>query len=85
MVVPKRQSRIDGLDQKILSLYAKGMSVSDIKMQIQELYGTEISESLISRVTDNIMDEVRSWHHRPLEAIYAIIYFDALVVISKTR
>ena len=61
MLVPKRQSRIDGLDQKILSLYAKGMSVSDIKMQIQELYGTEISESLISRVIDNIMDEVRSW------------------------
>jgi len=83
MLVPKRQSRIDGLDQKILSLYAKGMSVSDIKMQIQELYGTEISESLISRVTDNIMDEVRSWQHRPLESIYAIIYFDALVVKKR--
>ena len=80
VLVPKRQTRIDGLDQKILSLYAKGMSVSDIKMQIQELYGAEISESLISRVTDNIMDEVRSWQHRPLEAIYAIVYFDALVV-----
>ena len=80
MLVPKRQSRIDGLDQKILSLYAKGMSVSDIMMQIQELYGAEISESLISRATDNIMDEVRSWQHRPLESIYAIIYFDALVV-----
>ncbi len=85
MLVQKRQSRIDGLDQNILSLYAKGMSVSDIKMQIQELYGAEISESLISRATDNIMDEVRSWQHRPLESIYAIIYFDALVVISKTR
>jgi putative transposase len=80
VLLPKRQTRIDGLDQKILSLYAKGMSVSDIKMQIQELYGAEISESLISRVTDNIMDEVRSWQHRPLEAIYAIVYFDALVV-----
>lgn len=80
VLVPKRQTRIDGLDQKILSLYAKGMSISDIKMQIQELYGAEISESLISRVTDNIMDEVRSWQHRPLEAIYAIVYFDALVV-----
>lgn len=80
LLVPKRQTRIDGLDQKILSLYAKGMSVSDIKLQIQELYGAEISESLISRVTDNIMDEVRSWQHRPLESIYAIVYFDALVV-----
>ena len=80
VLVPKRQTRIDGLDQKILSLYAKGMSLSDIKIQIQELYGAEISESLISRVTDNVMDEVRSWQNRPLEAIYTIVYFDALVV-----
>lgn len=79
-LVAKRQTRIDGLDQKILSLYAKGMSLSDIKIQIEELYGAEISESLISRVTDNIMDEVRSWQNRPLEAVYAIVYFDALVV-----
>jgi len=56
------------------------MSLSDIKIQIQELYGAEISESLISRVKDNVMDEVRSWQNRPLEAIYTIVYFDALVV-----
>ncbi len=80
VLVPKRQTRIDGLDQKILSLYAKGMSLSDIKIQIHELYGAENSESLISRVTDNVMDEVRSWQNRPLEAIYAIVYFDALIV-----
>ncbi len=80
VLVPKRQTRIDGLDQKILSLYAKGMSLSDIKIQIHELYGAENSESLISRVTDNVMDEVRSWQNRPLEAIYAIVYFDALMV-----
>ena len=79
-LVAKRQTRIDGLDQKILSLYAKGMSLSDIKIQIEELYGAEISESLISRITDNIMDEVRSWQNRPLESVYAIVYFDALVV-----
>ena len=60
VLVPKRQTRIDGLDQKMLSLYAKEMSISDIKIQIQGLCGAEISESLISRVTDNIMDEVRS-------------------------
>lgn len=80
VLIPKRQTRIDGLDQKILSLYAKGMSLSDIKIQMHELYGAEISESLISRVTDNVMDEVRSWQNRPLEAIYAIVYFDALIV-----
>jgi putative transposase len=83
VLVPKRQSRIDGLDQKIISLYAKGMSISDIKIQIQELYGAEISESLISRVTDNITDEVRSWQNRPLEEVYTIVYFDALVVKVK--
>lgn len=82
-LIPKRQTRIDGLDQKILSLYAKGMSLSDIKIQIEELYGAEISESLISRVTDNIMDEVRLWQNRALEAVYAIVYFDALIVKVK--
>ena len=56
------------------------MSLADIKIQIHELYGAEISESLISRVTDNVMDEVRCWQNRPLEAIYAIVYFDALIV-----
>ncbi|MFU7501452.1 MAG: transposase [Candidatus Tisiphia sp.] len=75
VLVPKRQKRIDGLDQKILSLYATGMSLSDIKIQIHELYGAEINESLISRVTDNVMDEVRSWQNRPLEAIYGYSIF----------
>jgi len=78
--VPKRQSRIEGLDQKVLSLYAKGMSLSDIKIQLKELYGTEISESLISRITDDILDEVKAWQSRPLDSAYAIIYFDCLVL-----
>jgi len=79
-IIPKRQTRIDGLDQKILSLYAKGMSLSDIRLQLKELYDTEISESLISKVTDEIMDEVRAWQSRPLESIYPIVFFDCLVV-----
>lgn len=83
IIIPKRQTRIDGLDQKILSLYAKGMSVSDIKIQIQELYGAEISEGLISRVTDDILDEVKAWQSRPLEAVYGIVFFDCLVVKVK--
>ena len=53
ILIPKRQTRIDGLDQKILSLYAKGMSLSDIKMQLEELYGAQVSESLISKITDD--------------------------------
>ncbi len=75
-----QQTRIDGLDQKIISLYAKGMSVSDIKTQLQELYGAEISESLISRITDEVIGEVKIWQSRPLESVYPIVYFDCLVV-----
>ncbi|ROT47043.1 IS256 family transposase [Candidatus Cardinium hertigii] len=80
IIIPKQQRRIDGLDQKILSLYAKGMSLSDIKIQLEELYGATISESLISKITDNVMDEVVLWQNRPLESVYAIVYFDCLVV-----
>ena len=79
-IVKKRQTRIEGLDEKILSLYAKGMSVSDISLQLEELYGAEISQSLISRVTDEVLDEVKAWQARPLEAVYPIVFFDCLVV-----
>ena len=80
VLIPKRKSRIDGFDQKVLSLYAKGMSLSDIKLQLQELYGADISESLISKITDDIIDDVKLWQSRPLEAIYAIVFFDCLVI-----
>jgi hypothetical protein len=79
-IVPKKQNRIAGLDKKILSLYAKGMSLSDIKAQIYELYEADSSESLISKITDGVMDEVRAWQSRPLECVYPIVYFDCLVV-----
>ena len=82
-IIPKGKTRIEGLDQKIISLYAKGMSVSDIKLQIQELYGAEISESLISRITDGVIEEVESWQSRPLEKIYPIVLFDCLMVKVK--
>ena len=80
VIVKKKQSRIDGLDDKVISLYAKGMSLSDIKIQMQELYGAEISESLISRITDDVIDEVKLWQGRALESIYPIVFFDCLVV-----
>ena len=79
-IVKKKQTRIEGLDDKIISLYAKGMSVSDIKIQMQELYGAEISESLISRITDDVIDEVKLWQSRALESVYPIVFFDCLVV-----
>ena len=80
VIVKKKQTRIEGLDDKIISLYAKGMSVSDIKIQMQELYGAEISESLISRITDDVIDEVKLWQSRALETVYPIVFFDCLVV-----
>ncbi len=79
-LVKKRQTRIAGLDEKILFLYAKGMSVSDISLQLEEMYGTGVSESLISRVTNEVLDEVRAWQNRPLDQVYPIVYFDCLVV-----
>ena len=79
-IIAKKQNRVVGLDKKILSLYAKGMSLSDIKQQLHELYEADISESLISKITDGVMDEVKSWQSRPLERVYPIVYFDCLVV-----
>lgn len=81
VIVPKRSTRIEGLNDKIISLYAKGMSVNDIKTQLEELYaGAEVSTSLISKVTDEVMDEVLAWQNRSLESVYPIVFFDCLVV-----
>src|SRR5215469_14396827 len=65
---------------KILALYARGMTTRDIQAQLQELYGVEVSPTLISNVTETVMDEVRQWQSRPLESIYPIVYVDCLVV-----
>src|SRR5574342_639935 len=65
---------------KILALYARGMTTRDIQAQLQELYGVEVSATLISNVTEAVMDEVRQWQTRPLESLYPIVYVDCLVV-----
>jgi transposase-like protein len=81
IIIPKRQTRIDGLDQKIIYLYAKGMSVTDIQDQLKELYGgAEISTALISKITDAVIEDAIAWQNRALDEIYPIVYFDALVV-----
>jgi len=82
-LVKKRQRRLEGFDDKVLALYARGMSTRDIQGQLEELYGVEVSPTLISNVTDAVMEEVRAWQSRPLSAVYPILYFDALFV--KTR
>jgi transposase-like protein len=84
ILLPKRKTRIDGLDDKIISLYAKGMSIADIKIQLEELYGgAEISTALISQITDSVMDEVTTWQNRELNDVYPIVFFDCLVVKVK--
>jgi transposase-like protein len=80
-LVSKRQTRLAGLDEKILDLYAGGMSVRDIEAHLQTLYGTtQIKRDTISRITDAVLEDVEAWRTRPLERVYAIAYFDALMV-----
>src|SRR5258705_4032294 len=79
-LVKKHQRRFTGFDDKILSMYARGMSVRDIQAHLSEIYGTEISPTLISTVTDAVVDEVAKWQARPLEAVWPILYLDAIVM-----
>src|SRR5215470_6968586 len=79
-IVPKHQRRFDGFDDKILSMYARGMTTREIQGHLQEIYGVEVSPTLISEVTDGVWEEVQTWQSRPLERIYAIVYLDALFV-----
>ena len=80
LLIAKGQTRFDGFDDKILSLYARGMTVREIQGHLAELYGAEVSPDLISRVTDAVLDEVREWQTRPLDPIYPVVFFDALRV-----
>jgi len=79
-LIAKGQTRFDGFDDKILSLYARGMTVREIQGHLAELYGAEVSPDLISRVTDAVLDEVREWQNRPLDPVYPVVFFDALRV-----
>src|SRR5499427_4122850 len=80
LLIAKGQTRFDGFDEKILSLYARGMTVREIQGHLAELYGTDVSPDLISRVTDAVLDEVREWQNRPLDPVYPVVFFDALRV-----
>ena len=79
-LVGKHQRHFDGFDNKIISMYTRGMSVREIQGHLKDLYGTEVSPDLISRVTDGVLEEVKQWQNRPLDCVYPIIYLDALVV-----
>lgn len=79
-LVKKGQTRIDGIDDKIIGLYAAGLSVRDIQTHLEDLYGLRVSPDLISCVTDAVLGEVREWQHRALDRMYPIVMFDALRV-----
>lgn len=79
MLVGKRQTKLDTLNQQVLSLYAKGMTVRDIQEHVSELYGTEISRDLISSITDSILEDVTDWRNRALEELYPIVFIDGFV------
>src|SRR3954449_4374551 len=79
-LVSKRQTRLAGLDERLLGLYAGGMSVRDIARHLSELYGTEIGRDTISRVTDAVLEDIAAWRTRPLAGLYPIVYFDCLMV-----
>jgi len=84
-LVPKGQTRFAGFDDKILSLYARGMTTREIQGHLEEMYQVEVSPTLISNVTDAVIEEVKAWQTRPLDAIYPIVYLDALVVKMRAE
>lgn len=79
-MIQKHQTRFDGFDEKIIALYARGLTVRDIQAHLEEMYGVEVSPGLISTVTNEVQEEVKEWQQRPLDKLYPIIYLDALVV-----
>jgi putative transposase len=83
-IVRKRQVRLPGFDEKVLALYATGMTTRQIEASLKEIYGVEVSPSLISKVTDAVLDEVVAWQNRPLDAVYPIVYLDALHLKIRT-
>lgn len=84
-LIPKHHRHFNGFDDKILSMYARGMSVREIQSHLRELYHTEVSPDLISTVTDAVLDELRAWQKRELEPVYFVVYLDALVVKIRDR
>jgi putative transposase len=80
LVIKKGQTRFNGFDDKIISLYARGMSMREIQSHLAEMYNTEVSPELISSVTDKVIEDVTAWQNRPLDTVYPILYLDAMVV-----
>ncbi len=84
-IIKKNQTRFDGFDDKIISMYARGMTTRDIQAHLQDIYGVEVSPDLISNVTDSVINEVKEWQNRPLADIYPILYLDATIVKVRSE
>ena len=84
-VIPKGQRRLPGFDEKVISMYARGMTTREIQGHLHELYGVEVSSTLISNITDAVLEEVTAWQRRPLGSVYPILYLDALQVKVKDQ
>jgi len=82
-LIQKHQTRWTGFDDKIISLYSRGMTVREIQSHLVEMYGTEVSPTLISSVTDAVVEDVKQWQSRPLDAVYPVVYLDC--IHTKTR
>ena len=80
VTVPKYQRRLDGLAGNVISLYAKGLTTGDIQQHLLEIYGTEVSRETISKITDQIVEEMAAWQSRPLDPLYAVLLIDCLVI-----
>jgi transposase-like protein len=79
-IVRKRQRRLTGVDEMVLSLYAKGLTTGEISAHFAEIYGASVSKETISRITDKVVEEMQDWSHRPLDEVYAAVFIDAIVV-----
>ena len=84
VLVPKGQRRLPGFDEKVIALYARGRTTREIQGHLKEIYKVEVSPSLISSVTDAVLDDVKAWQARPLDAVYPIVYLDAIHVKMRT-
>lgn len=78
VIVPKNKRDISGIEEKIISLYGRGLSTREINEQIQDLYGIEVSSTMVSNITNQILPEIREWQNRPLESVYPIVFIDAV-------
>ena len=85
IIIPKGQTRFPKFDDRVLSLYARGLTTREIQGHLEEIYGVEVSPALISKVTDAVAEEVKIWQNRPLDAVYPIVYMDAIRVKARSN